>query len=118
MVLHFADLPPECMALVLSGDVFYHHKLYEGTYCLAENVSVNGHEYWYKPKGEMGVWFGQVYKGWIVGTIAFLGQDIGSMHGPFGQETWPTKNSNGYRYYNSSSWVPASSRDLRFYDRK
>ena len=114
-IKHFADLPPEKMGLMLNGDILNHHGQCQGTYLLENNGSANGHVYWYQQDGNRGIWFGQSYTGWHVGPITYLGQDSGNIIGPYGQGIkWPTEISNGYRYWNATSWVLASSNDLKF----
>ena len=105
------------MRLKLDGDVLYRQGQCQGIYLLANNVSVNNKVYWYQQDGNYGIWFGQSWIGWIVGPITYLGQDIGYIIGPYGVK-WPTEISNGYRYWNTTSWVLASSNDLEFFQCK
>ena len=108
-------MPPDKIGLILDGDVLYHQGQCQGIYLLANNVSVNNQVYWYQQDGNWGIWFGQSWIGWIVGPITYLGQDSGNIIGPYGQGIkWPTEISNGYRYWNTTSWVFASSNDLEF----
>ena len=113
---HFAtDLPPDKMRLILDGDVLYHQGQRQGTYLLANNVSINNQAYWYQQDGNYGIWFGQFYTGWIFGSLDVLGQDNGGIIGPSGQEIikWPTQIiSNSFTYWNSTNWVPASSNEF------
>ena len=103
------------MRLILEGDVLHYQGQCQGTYLLSNNVTINNQVYWYQQDGNHGIWFGQSYTGWIVGPITNLGEDYGGILGPYGQEIkWPTQISIGYRYWNSSSWMPASSNDLEF----
>ena len=108
-------MPRDKIGLKLDGDVLNHQGQYQGNYLLSNNGSINGHVYWYQQNGNHGIWFGQSWISWIFGHINDLGQEIGYIFGPYGQGIkWPTEISNGYWYWNFTSWVLASSNDLKF----
>ena len=82
----------------------------EGNYTLQPTLC-NMQPHWTNMSKTCSIWF---FGRWVVGPTSHLGQNIGVVLGPHGEEDWPQNISSGWKYGDvTGTWVDAGT-DLIF----
>ena len=94
------------MELILDGNVKEVLGSYEGNYSVIDNDFVNGYPVWIQQDGNNAIWFDDpsYYPAWNIGNKELIGNGIGLIFGPVGNDFWPTQIPHGYIYWDGTGW--------------
>ena len=88
--------PPSILRLDLSEDAKQYYSAIAGIYNLASGLT-NDHNYWISENGDFAIFW---LDNWKLALSSDLGKNTAYIHGPTGNNGWPSNIADGWTYVN------------------